>query len=60
MIILHTHVQQILELIDDRIAALKEQIKLLPPKSPGLHLHLGALDELHYIKNDIEEMFGES
>jgi len=56
---IHTHVQQILELIDDRIATLKDQIKLLPPKSTGLYIHLGALDELHYIKNDIEEMFGE-
>ena len=58
---IHTHVQKILELIDDRICNIKSELKEIKDQHcAGFNMLIGALDELHYIKNDIEEMFGES
>ena len=56
---MHTHVKQILELIDDRIALSINGLEKFNPGSIEFQRHFGAYDELHYIKNDIEQMFGE-
>lgn len=49
-------VKQILDLIDERIADEKIQLVEKPHNSIGQGMSMGAIDELTYLKNDIEEL----